>query len=124
LIAITLIPRRLTAQLLKIALLRASYYLNLIFQSYEYKEDFDGLVDTLEVRQAMDFKAAFTRTTVGRRFCQMHGGRFGLVAPNVKNGDLVCILYGDNVPFLLHPVLFNMALNPSICWSESVICIR
>ena len=41
----------------------------------------------------------------GRRFCATVAGRLGLVPSSAAAGDIVCVLYGGRVPFLLRPRL-------------------
>jgi len=36
-----------------------------------------------------------------RRLCRTGRGSLGLVAPNTKVGDLVCLLLGGDAPFIL-----------------------
>jgi hypothetical protein len=38
-----------------------------------------------------------------RRFCTTHKGRLASVPPNSRNGDLICVIYGGEVPYVLRP---------------------
>ena len=39
----------------------------------------------------------------GRVFCSTQHSRLGFVPKNTKVGDVVCILYGSEVPYILRP---------------------
>jgi hypothetical protein len=76
------------------------------FDSY-YQGVEDGTVDEasdLVIWDAVNFKEAFITASAGRRFCKTHENRFGLVPPRAITGDLICILYGADVPFVLRAV--------------------
>jgi hypothetical protein len=38
-----------------------------------------------------------------RRLCVTNSGRMGFVAPLAEVGDLVCVVYGMQAPFVLRP---------------------
>jgi hypothetical protein len=38
-----------------------------------------------------------------RRFCRTRDGRLGFLPPAARSGDIICILYSGDVPFVLRP---------------------
>ena len=52
-----------------------------------------------------DYCTRFAAASVSRRFCVTDGGYMGLVPPNAKVGDLVCIIFGMQTPYLLRPIV-------------------
>jgi hypothetical protein len=53
--------------------------------------------------QARKYEAAIGPHAYGRRFCMTARGYMSLVPPNSKAGDVVCVLFGSQTPFVLRP---------------------
>jgi hypothetical protein len=47
------------------------------------------------------FNSAYGQFTSGRRFCVTKNGYIGMVPPGTEPGDLVCILFGADTPFVI-----------------------
>lgn len=54
-----------------------------------------------EARKASDYYQALYHACIARRIFITRAGQFGLAPSSVKSGDLVVILFGGRVPFVL-----------------------
>jgi hypothetical protein len=72
----------------------------------------EGEASDLVIWDAVNFKEALITPSAGRRFCKTHENRFGLVPPRAITGDLICILYGADVPFVLRAVTTHQDDQP------------
>jgi chemotaxis signal transduction protein len=62
----------------------------------------DGLsVD--EYQLLLDFTGTMKAMCAGRPYVSTAGGLLGLACPGVQVGDVVCVLYGTTVPYVLRP---------------------
>ena len=59
------------------------------------------LADITQYEDAFDFFQRLQACCCGRRLVAASDDRMGLVPPNAKKGDLVCVLLGCNVPVIL-----------------------
>lgn len=66
--------------------------------------DPEDLVVTDGRHQWLEFTASFQQATTNRRFFITREGYMGLGPLNIEPGDLVCILLGAQVPFVLRAV--------------------
>jgi hypothetical protein len=48
-------------------------------------------------------ESSLEKWSPSRLFCTTIKGRLASVAPNSRNGDLICLLYGGEVPYILRP---------------------
>jgi hypothetical protein len=44
---------------------------------------------------------SITRWSSNRRFCKTTNGALACVPKNARNGDIICVLFGGEVPYLL-----------------------
>lgn len=51
----------------------------------------------------LDFTQTMASKCSGRPYISTHNGMLGLGCPGIKIGDVVCILYGTTVPYILRP---------------------
>lgn len=66
---------------------------------------FKLLNDTFESdRASKPLCSRMKEASVGRRLIISDNGYMGIVAPNTERGDLICILFGGEVPFILRAV--------------------
>jgi hypothetical protein len=85
------------------------YYSRACQESFRKGNTTSGVVDTtgLIEHERNSVVAQFCRRVQAaiwnRALVKTKAGRLGLVAANVKAGDLVCILYGCSVPVILRP---------------------
>lgn len=56
-----------------------------------------------DVQDSSSYMANFQQATTNRRFFVTENGRMGLAPLDSKQGDLVCLLLGSPVPFILRP---------------------
>ncbi|KAH0541689.1 hypothetical protein FGG08_003852 [Glutinoglossum americanum] len=61
----------------------------------------DALAETVMKSNGFSFHVGMG--SLGRRFCITRKGYLAIVPPKSKKGDLICILRGTRVPFLLRP---------------------
>lgn len=54
-----------------------------------------------ELAGANEYYYPFLVASIGRRFCITEGGRLSLVPSGAEKGDVVCVLKGASVPFML-----------------------
>jgi hypothetical protein len=61
--------------------------------------------DSEEVDDAVNtFAGAFSKWCYNRRFFATEGGLFGWGMEGIQEGDEICVLYGGEYPFVIHPV--------------------
>ncbi|KAK8012010.1 hypothetical protein PG989_000270 [Apiospora arundinis] len=60
-----------------------------------------------QLLQALESRAGLCVS--GRRFCVTSNGYFGLMPATVSDGDLVCVLLGGEVPYVLRPTTGSQA---------------
>lgn len=56
-----------------------------------------------DVQDSSSYMANFQQATTNRRFFVTENGRMGLAPLNSEPGDLVCLIVGSPVPFILRP---------------------
>ena len=56
-----------------------------------------------------------------RRFCTTTRGRLGFVPTIAQRGDLICILYGGEVPYLLRPQSSNSYIVLGECYVDGIM---
>jgi hypothetical protein len=52
---------------------------------------------------AREVESPFVRLFRGRRFCSTADDHFGSLPHQAQAGDVICIFYGGNVPYVLRP---------------------
>ena len=70
----------------------------------------EDLVVSAGLHQWLEFTAAFQQATTNRRFFITREGHMGLGPRNMEPGDVVCILLGAQVPFVLRAMNNHYAL--------------
>lgn len=56
-----------------------------------------------DVQDCTSYMASFQQATTHRRFFVTENGRMGLAPLDSEPGDLVCLILGSPVPFILRP---------------------
>jgi Heterokaryon incompatibility protein (HET) len=72
----------------------------LLLDVIEYINDFDDKRISKETSMIYSSMGHFSQYG---RFCITQKHRLGCVQPHAKPGDIICVFYGGNVPFLLRP---------------------
>lgn len=72
---------------------------------YDLRESVDNrrLIEEKE-RGLMEFTQAYGLWCYNRRFLKTQAGRFGWGVDTTEPGDVICVLYGASIPFILRPV--------------------
>jgi hypothetical protein len=52
---------------------------------------------------AREVESPFVRLFGGRRFCSTADGHLGSLPRDAQAGDVICIFYGGNMPYVLRP---------------------
>ncbi|KAG2419779.1 hypothetical protein HFD88_004575 [Aspergillus terreus] len=75
-------------------------FFELLFSGHQ--KDSDWMLDKLAGAQI--FESGIEVYSQHRKFCATRHGRIGWIPANARENDLICILYGGRIPFVLRPI--------------------
>lgn len=95
------------------------------FQDYldDARGLFDGVRGTPEILPEGHalIEASISRWASRRRFCKTKNGRLGFVPKEAREGDVICVLYGGEVPYVLRPWKSGYFLVVGECYVDGIM---